>query len=472
MKPAPPHFQGDDTSISKLPRRDFLRNAGGAGLGVALASLLAACGSSSTSNSANAASGGRTPLLIWYWGEQEAPGMQKFMEQAVARYNKMQSKVHVTAVLQSSDTLYSAFAAAAQAGKGPDIQYLWGGTQALVDVWLGYIEPLSNYIDESWLSANIPQGARSQTYWGGKQWGMPFYQIGTALPYNKKLFAAAKLDPDNPPTTWSEFMSALEKLKASGVAPLGLGFKDQFLGGWLISYFGQQNFNSIAEAIAPFKGSTPYSGTSYTQWISQIKELVDHGFCNNDVLSINLYQGQNLFPTKKAAIVTSVQPQITSFYRTMGGADTVGVMRAPAFGSGTFAKSFGVPAQVLLITKFSPHKEEAAAFLKYLHTPEMMHLMYKVSGAITPDKKFDPAWLDTDTDKTMLHWQNTMPDFWYQYYYPLQFETNGVDPGLQKLWEPGGSVAGAVSSMQSAIQQWRNQSPAQAQAYSNWQLLS
>jgi multiple sugar transport system substrate-binding protein len=466
--------QTDGTSPSEqgLPRRDFLRAAGAAGLGTSLASLLAACGSSGSSNSAGGSSKGPIPLLIWYWGQQEAPGMEKFMQQAVARYNSQQSKVKVTAVLQSSDTLYSAFATAAQAGKGPDIQYLWGGTQALVDVWLGYLAPLSDYIDESWLNEHIPQGARSQTYWGGKQWGMPFYQIGTALPYNKKLFAAAKLDPENPPTTWAEFMTALQKLKASGVSPLGLGFKDEFLGGWLVSYFGQQNFNSIAQAIAPFKGSTPYDGATYTQWISQVKELVDNNLTNNDVLSINLYQGQNLVPTRKAAIVTSVQPQITSFYRTMGGADTVGVMRAPAFGSGKFANSFGVPAQVLLITKFSQYKEEAADFLKFLHTPEMMHLMYKISGAITPDNHFKSSWLDTETDKTMLHWQNTLPDFWYQYYYPLQFENNGVDPGLQKLWEPGGTVSSAVSSMQSAIKQWKTQSPAQAHAYSSWQLLA
>jgi raffinose/stachyose/melibiose transport system substrate-binding protein len=459
-----------DSFERRYVRREFLRNTGSASLGVALSSLLAAC----VGGGSKAKSGpdGRVPLLVWYWGEQEAPGMRKFMEQAVARYNAQQSKVHVTAVLQSSDTLYSAFATAAQAGKGPDIQYLWGGTQALVDVWLGYIAPLSDYIDASWLSNNIPKGALSQTYWGGEQWGMPFYQIGTALPYNKKLFHAAKLDPENPPTTWNEFMTALEKLKASGVSPIGLGFKDQFLGGWLISYFGQQNFNNIAEAIAPFKGKTPYAGSTYTEWIDRVKELIDRGFCNNDVLSINLYQGQNLFPTRKAAIVTSVQPQITSFYRKMGGADTVGVMRAPAFGSGTFAQSFGVPAQVLLITKFSPHKEEAAAFLKFLHTPEMMHLMYKLSGAITPDNRFEQSWLDTDTDKTMLGWQKTLPDFWYQYYYPLQFETNGVDPGLQKLWEPGGSTDSAVASMQNAIEQWQRQSPAQAKAYGDWQLLA
>ena len=62
----------------------------------------------------------------------------------------------------------------------------------------------------------------------------------------------------------------------------------------------------------------------YTEWVDRVQELVKGGFFNDDIQSINLYQGQDLFTAKKAAIVTSVQPQITSFYRTMGGADTVG----------------------------------------------------------------------------------------------------------------------------------------------------
>ena len=242
--------------LTGVSRRGFLRLSGVAGVSAAAASLLASCSSSGGSGSG----GGKVNLLVWYWGEQEAPGMQNFMKKAVARYNSQQSKVTVTAVLQSSDSLYSAFATAAQAGKGPDIQYLWGGTQALGDVWLGYCAPLSDYIDASWLHDNIPQAALAQTNWGGKQWGMPFYQIGTAFPYNKKMFADAKLNPDEPPVTWDDYTTALSKLKKIGVSPIGAGFKDQYLGGWLASYFGQQNFDTIEDAIAPFRGSVEYRG--------------------------------------------------------------------------------------------------------------------------------------------------------------------------------------------------------------------
>ena len=456
---------GDDRG--GLSRRRFLGMSGAAAISAAASTLLASC-----SSSGGASNHGPVDLLVWYWGEQEAPGMKNFMQKAVAKYNSSQSKVQVQAVLQSSDSLYSAFAAAAQAGKGPDIQYLWGGTQALGDVWLGYCAPLSDYIDASWLKDNIPQAALAQTNWGGKQWGMPFYQIGTAFPYNKKIFADAGLNANEPPTTWDAYLTALSKLKKTGVSPIGAGFKDQYLGGWLASYFGQQNFSTVDDAIAPYRGSVKYEGPKYTEWVDRVQELVKGGFFNDDIQSINLYQGQDLFTAKKAAIVTSVQPQITSFYRTMGGADTVGVMRSPAFGTGKFANSFGAPAQVLLLTKFSSHKEEAAAFLKFLHTPEMMHLMYQESGAICPDNKFDTSWFNTETDKTMWHWQQTLPNFWFQYYYPLPFETDGVDPGLQQLWQANSSVQSAVSTMQGAIGKWSQQTPAQVQAYKQWKPLA
>ena len=280
---------------SPLARRDFLKTGlAGAGAALLLRPHLDALVRASERPRTTPHS--KTPLLVWYWGQQEAPGMQSFMEKAVARYNAQQSRVSVTAILQSSDTLYSAFAAAAEAGKGPDVQYLWGGTQALIDVWLGYCAPLSDYVDAAWLK-NIPTASLSETNWGGKQWGLPFYQIPTALPYNKKLFSKAGLNPEEPPTTWEDFITALKKLNHIGVTPIGAGFKDQYLGGWLVSYFGQQNFNSVAQAIAPFKSaSVKYSGGSlhrmdhspagpYQRRVFQQRRLVDQSVPGTEPVS-------------------------------------------------------------------------------------------------------------------------------------------------------------------------------------------
>ena len=450
-----------------LDRRNFLRVLGiGAGL-VAVPGLASACGSDQGDNSGNA--GG--DLLVWYWGEQEAAGMKKWFEGMVGRYNSSGTDKagEAKAVLQESDTLYTAFRTAAEAEKGPDVQFFWGGTQSLEDVWMGNVAPLSDFVPDSFIQ-QLDTDARRETFWDGKQWGMPFYQIGTAWAYNKKMFAAAGLDPENPPATWDDFIAALGALKKSGVVPLGAGFKDAYLGGWLISYLGGQNFDSIDEAIAVFRGDADYAGPKYTEWLDRLKELIDRGFFNDDVLSLDLYQGQQLFESQKAAITNSVQPQIVGFERKLG-ADTVGVMRTPVYGTGELADFFPAPSQVLTITSFSPRKDRAAKFLEYLHEPDVMKSMYDACGAIAPDNRFDPAWLNTEADKTMAEWKQTLPNFWYQYYYPFPFERDGVTPAVQQLFQPGGSVQKATEIMQAAIEKWKRQQPAQVEAYKQWQLL-
>ena len=446
-----------------------LLGAGALALGlVTVPGLLTACGGDGGTGGAPAAGG---EVLAWYWGEQEAPGMKGFFEDAVKKYNQAgrDKAGNVRAVLQESDTLYTAFRTAAEAKKGPDVQFFWGGTQALEDVWAGRVAPLDDLMPKAWQD-QVNKDARRETFWNGKQWGLPFYEINTAWAYNKKMFERAGLDPKTPPASWYDFIAALTALKKSGVVPLGAGFKDAYLGGWLISYFGAQGFDSIDDAIAPFRGDVEYSGEKYVGWLDRIKELIDRGFFNDDVLSLDLYQGQQLFESQKVAITNSVQPQIVGFQRKLG-VDTVGAMLSPAWGPGKLARFFPGASQVLTVTSFSPRKERAAQFLQYLHEPAVMKAMYEACGAVTPDTRFDQAWLNTEVDKQMAELKLTLPTIWYQYYYPFPFERDGVTPGVQQLFQPQGSVKTAVDMMQQSIKKWNREQPAQVKAYKQWQLL-
>jgi raffinose/stachyose/melibiose transport system substrate-binding protein len=449
-----------------------------------IALLIVACGGAATEEAAETTTEDMTEepaaeevtaeaeeitLTVWYWGEQEAPGMQDFMEEAAQVYSEQNPNVTVDAVLQETDSLYPAFRAAAEAGQGPDVQFFFGGVFTLEDAWLGNLTPISDYWSEEEL-ANIPAGQRAETFWDGEQWGLPFYQIGTFWAYNKQMFADAGLDPESPPETWDDWMAACDALNEAGYTPIGTGFKDGWLGGWMVSYLGQQNMDSIEDLMLAIRGERSLEEPMYAEWWARWNEMKERGCFNEDLMSLDLYQGQQLFELEEVAMTNHVQPFIAQLQRDMG-EDVVGVMKTPVYGTGELANSIGVPTQTLTIPSFSPHKEEAADFLRFLHSDDMMQLMYEQSGAVTPDLRFQEDWLDTASDRQVLQWMSEdIPFFWYQYYYPPQWETEGAIALGQLLMAGDITPEEAAVQYQDVAERWREQNPEQLEDYGAWTL--
>ena len=111
---------------------------------------------------------------------------------------------------------------------------------------MDYIEPVDNLYPKEFLDQlNI---IKEEKY-DGKIWGIPWYAVQQPITYNKTMFAKAGLDPENPPSTWAEFMNACEKLKSIGVTPYGLGTKDAWYMAWWLDGFGLQGFNSLGDMV-------------------------------------------------------------------------------------------------------------------------------------------------------------------------------------------------------------------------------
>ena len=142
-------------------------------------SLLFGCGKSD-----DAKGTGKTTLSVWYWGEQEVPGYKAYMEEMVKRYEKKNPDIKVEAVLQESDNLYTAFRTAEAAGEGPDIQYMWGGTQAMEDVWKGNVFLKKNsrlFRSRHWLR-RIGTGNNGESRHMDLHMGLPMIKKQCVLP--------------------------------------------------------------------------------------------------------------------------------------------------------------------------------------------------------------------------------------------------------------------------------------------------
>src|SRR5438105_7214184 len=276
-------------------------------------------------------------LTYWYWGEDDAPGATNWLKKQVARYEQAHPKVKITIVVQSTDTLTSAFTTAAQTKNGPDIATQWATLPTLTPAWSGASVPISDYVPASetknWIGT--PENLSV-----GKLWAMPQYLLGIPFVWNKTLFRKAGLDPNKGPKTWTEFLAAAKKLKAAGITPFGMGNKDGYGGAWFFSLIGKQNLNSINELKDAMIGKADFGSAKFSGFYTALADLKKKGYLNSDVASISFTQGLQLFGQKKVAMSWITDGNAAAAGKALGGTKGMGVGPIPVWGKGKLATSY------------------------------------------------------------------------------------------------------------------------------------
>ncbi len=157
------------------------------------------------------------------------------MQKLADAYNASQSKVKVTLIEASYEQTIDKYLQAGQ-GSRPDLvqmpEYM---VQTIVDTQS--VVPVEACIKSSGYdtSAFLPTVLDA---WAtqGVQWSMPFNISNPVLFYNKKMFAAAGLDPEKPPVSLDEMRADSEAIVNSGAAKYGLALDSNFDsgGGWYL----------------------------------------------------------------------------------------------------------------------------------------------------------------------------------------------------------------------------------------------
>jgi ABC-type glycerol-3-phosphate transport system substrate-binding protein len=443
---------------------------------IALSLLVGACTSqptaAPTTSSGGAAatsqpSGEKVDLSFWYWAESDAPGADKWMADTVEAYKKVKPNVTISVVPQSTDTLISAFQAAVTAGSGPDIASQWATGPVLGFVWQDALVPVSDYVssDEmsNWLNMNENQ-------YNGKSWGVPMYLIGIGVMYNKDLFAKAGVTPPSGDQwTWDEFMAACEKLKAAGITPFGAGDKNGYIGAWWFANVGIQGLNSTEELRQAVIGKASFKDQKYTGWYSMLDDMVKKGYFNQDIMSLDLDQGERLFWQGQTAMAWATDGMLKQALTDLG-EDKVGVMRPPKWGTAGLADAGNATQSIsFLITKWSKHPQEAADFLAFLHTPDRLAAWYQATGVIAADKRFDRSLVTSPNLQKMMQWETTGPQVWLENYLPGQIDSDADLPAGQMIFSQSGSPSDAADLWERTAETWRNQHPDELKNWDNWQ---
>lgn len=401
-------------------------------------------------------------LVIWWWGEQEAPGAQQWLDETIAEYQKLHPNVTIEAVLQSTDTLIPSFQAAAAAQQGPDIQYFWGGVWTLEFAWGGALVPLDDLIPAAERAHYINNFERT---YDGKQWGMGWYLSGNPMVYNPKLFEQAGIE--KLPETWDELIAACDKLNAAGVTPISGGLKDGWFGGWLFSILARQNLNSEKDFMKAAIGEAKFTDPAYAEWWERLNQLKDAKCWNEDINSVDYQQGQDLFVQGKSAMIFGNDTFLKGWAEIIGW-ENMGVMRVPKYGSGKLADTYVVTAQGWGITSWSQHQKEAADFLMFTHTPDRLNAWFKYTGVLPADDRFDPNQIEQPILKQIFEWvvQSAGPNL--ENFIPSMLDEQANFTGTQLLFSGDKTPAELAQLAEDVIQKWREQNPDQLQNFQNW----
>ena len=338
--------------------------------------LLVSCGGGSGdtgTGSGSVDSSGHVTLDFWYSLGGDAGAA---VEELIARFNASQSIITVIATYQGDYTTAMAKIYSAIAGETVPNVVQVGGAPLLGSS--GTIMPIRDFTitDSSFDLSLIRPAFLEYNTAGGVLWSLPFNNSVPILYYNKDLFTAAGLDPDNPPQTLDELLLTAQALTtspdASGVpTQWGLNTRDDthwFLstlilenGGQIVNADESQMLYNSPEAVAMLQLWSDWVNTYKVMPANQHKESL------TDFLAGKL--GMLLGST---SVVKSVQSQATF---------SLGTAMFPAVGDN---RQVPLGGGSLAIFKNDDTRITAASweFVKFMLSPESSLYLTTQTGYI------------------------------------------------------------------------------------------
>ena len=337
-------------------------------------------------------------LVWWWWGEQHAPGMTDWIEESARLFEDKYPHITVETTLLSTDVVMTQYPNAAAVGEGPDIGFAWDGVYFIPWVWLGYVEPLEELIPQENLKNMVTQ---QHSVFDGHVWSVGMWDDVMCFAENRKVFEDAGVEPVGFAPEYDDFLSACKELKEAGVTPIGMGAKDLFSGEHLFSYVVSSGCSSMRDLADLAEQTQLYTDEKYVEGWEKWKELYDLGYINPDFFSLTMEQGLDLFTNGDAAIA-EVPMSVARYAEEQFGEGSMGIINLPKISTGGWAGQNGWGCYGnLFINSGSEHKEEAAEFLMFLHSPERMDAMWKDINVVPADLRFDYSQLSKPFDKQL-----------------------------------------------------------------------
>jgi raffinose/stachyose/melibiose transport system substrate-binding protein len=270
--------------------------------------LLGACGggaaepsqpAADTATQAPAGSSSAEPVTISWWTIQTDEASKAMFAELIAEYTAAHPNVTIENTVLENEAFKSKISTAMQSGEPPDVFQTWGGGVMQEYADAGLIQDLTPALQQDGWGDSFQPGPLSLFGYGDKFYGVP-WRIGmVGFFYNKDLFEQAGIT--TPPATWAEFLDAVDKLKAAGITPLGVGGKDKWDGAFFWEYLAMRLGGKDA-FINAYNRTGSFSDQPFVDAGARLKELVDRQPFQDGFLGSGVDESMSLFAQRKVAM--------------------------------------------------------------------------------------------------------------------------------------------------------------------------
>jgi len=155
------------------------------------------------------------------WWHSMGGALGEWVNDLAKDYNASQTQYKIVPTFKGSyDESMTAAIAAFRSGNAPHILQVFEVGTATMMASKGAIVPVGKVMQDAGVAFNpaayVPAVAGYYTAPNGQMLSFPFNSSTPVFHYNKDVFKAAGMDPENPPKTWPEVALAAGKLKAAG----------------------------------------------------------------------------------------------------------------------------------------------------------------------------------------------------------------------------------------------------------------
>lgn len=364
-----------------LTRRSFLtQSALAAGTVLGTGSFLAACSSSA----ATSATQQPVVLKLFHWFSTEVGS--ELMTQINNRFHAENPHITVQFSSVTTDQYETVLKARLAGGDAPDIFGVFPGTKFYPYAKAGYLADLS---DQPWVSHVLAAAKRSSSY-KGKVYLLPLNQNAIGVVYNKDIFQHLRLSV---PTSWQDFLTVCQKIKAAGIVPIALGNKDL----WIDQLIPYAMAPSAIYSNNPDFDQQMYAGKATfvnSPWVQMMKDYLGlnaSGYFNTGVLGTTYAQTSQLVAGGKAAMVVNGN-WIISQIRDLNASAHLGMFALPYVQLG---KSIWVAASVgnpFAVSASTQYPAEAKKYLEFWTRQDVMGpYLQREAGISTLDNISNPA---------------------------------------------------------------------------------